>query len=99
LLKDLDDHDAVRTLQTKASVLSNDLAFGMLGNDLVAITRRSCKDIKHDVLDSVGQSEELFRRAPSLDIDTHQGHTASLLCKDIMSSHASGVNWKLFSWS
>src|SRR3954447_4709364 len=57
----------------------------MLGDDLVSITRWSCKDIKHDVLDSVGQSAQLLRRTPFLDIDTHQRHTISSLCKDIMS--------------
>ena len=53
LLEDLDDHDAVRTLQTEAGVLRDDLTRGVLGDDLVTITRRCRKDIEHDVLHSV----------------------------------------------
>ena len=58
LLKDLDDHDAVRALKTEAGVLSNDVSLAVLSDDLVAITRRSVKDIKHDVLNGVSQSAE-----------------------------------------
>jgi len=74
LLKDLNDHNAARTLQAKASVLSDDLALVVLGNDLVSISRWSSKDIEHDVLDGVSQSAEFLRCPAFLDINTDQRH-------------------------
>src|SRR5687767_11593416 len=74
LLEDLDDHDAVRTLQPEARVLGNDVTVVVLGDDLVSIARRGGKNVEHHILDGVSQSAEFLRRSTLLDIDPDQWH-------------------------
>src|SRR5215211_3791585 len=74
LLKDLDDHDAVRALQAETRVLGNDVTVDVLGDDLVSIARRSGKNVEHHVLDGVSQSAEFSRGSTLLDIDPDQWH-------------------------
>jgi hypothetical protein len=74
LLKDLDDHDAVRALQAETRVLGNDVTVDVLGDDLVSIARRSGKNVEHHGLDGVSQSAEFLRRSTLLDIDPDQWH-------------------------
>src|SRR5215207_7884539 len=74
LLEDLDDHNAVRAIETEAGVLSDDLTLVVLGDDLISIARRSCKDIQHDVLDSVSQPADFLRRPTLKKINTDKWH-------------------------
>jgi hypothetical protein len=49
----------------------------MFGDDLVSITRRSRKDIEHDVLDGVCQLAKFFGRTAFLDVNANKRHTPS----------------------
>src|SRR5687767_4341205 len=74
LLEDLDDHNAVRTLESQAGVLGNDVTLVVLGDDLISITRWSGKDIKHDALDGICQFAQFVERSTLLDINTDKRH-------------------------
>ena len=63
--------------QTEASVLGNDVTFGVLGDDLISIPRRRGKDVEHDLLDRVGQLAELLRRTTFLEVNTYKRHASS----------------------
>jgi hypothetical protein len=76
----LDDHEAVSSPQTETGVLSDDVTFGVLGDDLVSISRRCSKDVEHDVLDGVSQLAELIGRTAFLNIDPDKRHGQFSLC-------------------
>src|SRR5215213_3290814 len=88
LLEDLNDHNAVRTLESEPGVLSDNLTLVVLGDDLIAITGRSPKHVEHDILDSVSQPAEFLERSALLDINTDKRHV-SPFCGRLVDAEAS----------
>ena len=74
LLEDLNDHNAVRAIETEAGVLGDDVTLVVLGDDLISVARRRCKDIEHDVLDGVSQPAQFLGRPTALKINTNEWH-------------------------